>query len=68
MKETYENMKTILDKIKYAEHESMWRMLCKVVNTEKLLSMPMLLGQQGGNTKILASCACEIAEQSKTTG
>ena len=43
MKETYENMKSILDKIKYAEHE--W-VICGDL---KVLSI--LLGQQGGNTK-----------------
>ena len=43
MKETYENMKIILDKIKCAEHE--W-VICGDL---KVLSI--LLGQQGGNTK-----------------
>ena len=43
MKEIYENMKSILDKIKYAEHE--W-VICGDL---KVLSI--LLGQQGGNTK-----------------
>ena len=43
MKETYENMKSIPDKIKYAEHE--W-VICGDL---KVLSI--LLGQQGGNTK-----------------
>ena len=43
MKETYENMKNILDKIKYAEHE--W-VICGDL---KVLSI--LLGQQGKNTK-----------------
>ena len=43
MKETYKNMKSILDKIKYAEYE--W-VICGDL---KVLSI--LLGQQGGNTK-----------------
>ena len=43
MKETYKNMKSILDKIKYAEHE--W-VICGDL---KVLSI--LLKQQGGNTK-----------------
>ena len=43
MKKTYENMKTVLDRIKYTEHE--W-VICGDL---KVLSM--LLGQQGGNTK-----------------
>ena len=43
MDETHENMKTILDKIKYAKYE--W-IICGDL---KVLSM--LLGQQSGNTK-----------------
>ena len=43
MKETYENIKTILDRIKYAEHD--W-VICGDL---KVLSM--LLGQQSGYTK-----------------
>ena len=43
MKKTYENIKTILDRIKCTEHE--W-VICGDL---KVLSM--LLGQQGGNTK-----------------
>ena len=43
MKETYENMKTILDRIKYAEHD--W-VICG-----DLKVLPMLLGQQSGFTK-----------------
>ena len=45
MKETYENMKTILDRIKYSKHE--W-VIC---GNLKVLSM--LLGKQCGNTKYL---------------
>ena len=43
MKETYENMKTILDRSKYTEHEWVIRGNLKVLS--------MLPGQHGGNTK-----------------
>ena len=43
MKKTYENMKTISDRIKYTEHE--W-VICG-----DLKGLSMLFGQQGGNTK-----------------
>ena len=43
MKETYKNMKTFLDRIKYAEHES--------IISQDLKVLSMLLEQQGGNTK-----------------
>ena len=43
MKETYENIKTIFDRIKYVEHE--W-IICGDLNI-----LSMLLGQQGRNTK-----------------
>ena len=43
MKETYENIKTILDRIKYTEHE--WE-ICG-----DLMVLSMLLEQLGGNTK-----------------
>ena len=43
MKETYENMKIILDRIKYAEHD--W-VICG-----DLKVLAMLLGQQSGYTK-----------------
>ena len=43
-------MKTILNRIKYVEHE--WK-IC-----ENLKVLSMLLGQQGRKTKTLASCAC----------
>ena len=43
MKETYENIKTIFDRIKYVEHE--W------IISGDLNILSMLLGQQGRNTK-----------------
>ena len=43
MKETYENIKTIFDRIKYVEHE--W------IIYGDLNILSMLLGQQGRNTK-----------------
>jgi hypothetical protein len=43
LKETYENLQTVLEKIKYQEHE--WS-LCGDLKVSRIL-----LGQQGGNTK-----------------
>ena len=60
LKETYENMKLLLTKIKYDEHQWIVRGDLKVLS--------MLLGQQGGIRNSLVSCVYGTVELKRNIG